>query len=509
MCEDGGEQPAPRLLRLLTRSEYERTVRDLLYLQGAGDIDLARLPLEARVLGYDNNARSQAVTSRHIDAYLELNDGLAKRAWDQSRGQLLPCDAAQAACHDQFVRSFGRRAFRRPLNDEEVGRYVAMLTAAGAGDPAVGVQQVISAMLMSPHFLYRSEVGEAADGAFVLTPYEVASALSYAYWGSMPDDALLDAAQRGELATAEQREAQARRLLSDPQAEEQLYQFSLQWLGTYRVQDAFKDDTHFPQFNDAVREAMLQEQRELFVQVVMRDDGNLRDLYLPGYAFVNQPLSDYYEMPGAGQEFTQVASPDGVRGGILGLGAVHAAHAHSNESSPIKRGVFVRRQLLCHALLPPPPSLNTTPPGLDPTLTTRERFALHTQSAACASCHQFIDGVGFGLEGFDGAGKWRDQENGLPLDTSGEVIGLEGLAQTDRHPFDGPNELSELIVESEAGPACVALQFYRFSRGYEERKADACSLQRLRDRFEASGHNMRELFIALSGLESFVTREEG
>lgn len=510
LCDGGEESPAPRLLRLLTRAEYQQTVQDLLYLNSQEELDFAQLPLEARVLGYDNNARSQAVTSRHIDAYLDIGSALAQRAWERSRGQLVRCDVQQASCHEQFVREFGQRAFRRPLEGEEVDRYLQLFAGAKGDDAsAAGVQAVVSAMLISPHFLYRSEVGEAlGDGTFRLTPYEVASALSYQYWGTMPDDELFRSAESGQLDTAEQREAQARRLLESPRAQEQLYQFSLQWLGTYRVQDAFKDNEHFPQFSDAVRQAMLEEQRRLFVEVVLRDEGSLSDLYAPGFTFVNQPLADYYGLRADGQDFSRVPVSDGIRGGILGLGAVHTAHAHSNESSPIKRGVFVRRQLLCQALPPPPANLDTTPPGLDPTLTTRERFAVHTQSTACSGCHQYIDDLGFGLEGFDGAGKFRDEEYGLPIDTTGELLGLNSLAQSDRHPFDGPQELSELITGSEAGPACLALQYYRFARGYEEREMDACSLQVLQDRFEGSGQNVKELFVALAGLRSFVSRSE-
>lgn len=507
LCKGGEEQPGPRLLRLLTRREYKNTVRDLLFINDQNKPDVSSVPLEARVAGFDNNAHSQAVTSRHVDAFVALGETLAKDAVPSQKGQLLGCDQNQASCKRSFVERFGLRAFRRPLTTAEVARYEALFADdLTQGDFDEGMRLVIGAMLGSPAFLYRSEVGEAEGENFRLTPYEVASALSYLYLGSMPDQALFDAAKDGALATPEQLVAQAKRLLDTQRGKEQLGEFSLQWLRSDDILTSNKDKAVYPSFNDSLRVAMVEEQKRFFVRVVLEEQGKFDQLFTPSYVLVNQELARFYGLTPPAGDYEKVEVGDSQRGGILGLGAVMASHAHQNESSPIKRGLFVRDRLLCQILPDPPENIDTTPPGLDPTLTTRERFARHTADAACSGCHQFIDGVGFGLEGFDGVGQQRSVENGLPVDVSGELRGLEGLGEGTVQTFEGPRELAALLRDSESAKACLAMQYFRFGRGYEEREADACSLAALRERFEDGELTVRTLLESLPQLKSFVIR---
>lgn len=507
-CSTGTELPGPRLLRLLTREEYQHTIADLLYL---AEPDVSGLPLEAQVEGYNNNALSQAVTSRHVDEYISLADTLAQQAVDQSIGQLVRCDISSADCQQDFVTSFGLRAFRRPLSAEEQQRYVALFAGdLTEGNTTEGVKLVIQAMLISPNFLYRSEVGtNQGDGTFRLSAYELASALSYLYWGTMPDDVLFSAAANGTLSTPEELRAQAERLMADAKAQDQLFSFSLQWLGTQTIQSSFKDPDYFPNFTDGVREAMLEEQRQLFIQAVLTDNGDFGSLFDPGYTYVDQNLANYYQVQAPGQGSGFVSTDGTPRGGILGLGAVYASHAHSNESSPIKRGLFIRSRLLCQELPDPPANLDTTPPGLDPTLTTRARFAQHTADAACSSCHQFIDDLGFGMEGFDGAGFFRTVENGLNVDTSGKLKGLENLyGDATEYNFADHQELSNLVQESQSARDCFVIQYYRFGRGYAEQESDACSLTALRTSFSASNYTVKDLLLSLPQLYSFSVRAE-
>jgi hypothetical protein len=507
LCKGGEEQPGPRLLRLLTRREYKNTVRDLLFINDANKPDVSSVPLEARVRGSDNNAHSQAVTSRHVDSFVSLGESLAKEAVQNQKGQLLPCDQNQASCARTFVERFGLRAFRRPLTTAELDRYAALFAndlTQGYFDE--GMRLTIGAMLGSPVFLYRSEVGEPEGANFRLTPYEVASALSYLYLGSMPDQALLDAAKSDALKTPEQLVTQAKRLLDTARGKEQLGEFSLQWLRSDNVLTANKDKAVYPAFNDSLREAMVEEQRRFFTRVVLEERGTFEQLFTPSYVTVNRELASFYGLTAPANDYDKVQVGDSGRGGILGLGAVLASHAHQNESSPIKRGLFVRDRLLCQVLPDPPKDIDTTPPGLDPKLTTRERFARHTADAACSGCHQFIDGVGFGLEGFDGVGQQRTVENGLPIDVSGELRGVEGLGEASAQKFSGPRELAALLRDSDSAKACLAMQYFRFGRGYEEREADACSLAALRERFEEGGLALRDLLETLPQLKSFVIR---
>jgi Protein of unknown function (DUF1592)/Protein of unknown function (DUF1588)/Protein of unknown function (DUF1595)/Protein of unknown function (DUF1585)/Protein of unknown function (DUF1587) len=505
LCESGDEAPGPRLLRLLTPREYQNTLQALLY---TSQIDGSSLPLPPRVRGYDNNAGASVVTSRHLDEYLNATDKLIDKAINEQRGQLLPCQSKDASCARMFATKFGLRAFRRPLSDEEVERYAAMFDPSLTdGKFETGLKLAISSMLISPHFLYRSEVGEERDGNFELTPYEVASALSYLYWGTMPDQALFDAAAKDELRSKDQLEAQARRLLNDQKAKDQLGAFSLQWLGSDGVLAAFKDKAIYPAFNDSLRKAMVEEQQRFINDLALTRDGKFEELFRADYVYANGELARFYGLDGSSNDYSKVAvTPESERGGLLGLGAVLTAHAHSNESSPVKRGKFVRDRLLCQDLPPPPANLDTTPPGLDPKLTTRARFAKHTASSACASCHQLIDGVGFGFEGFDGIGAQRALENGLPVDESGTLVGREGLSEKTSEPFTGIRELSELLADSASAQSCFALQYYRFARGYEETEQDACSLDKLRQRFEDSSLTVKELLVNLALLDSFTLR---
>jgi hypothetical protein len=498
-CDD--ERPVARQLRLLTRREYQNTVRDLLGVE----VDTSSIPVEPRPQGFDNTAAAMVVTSRHLDAFIAVAEDAVERAVTTRRAELLPCDPAAAACPRQFVESFGLRALRRPLDEEELAAFTGAFAGRSFDD---GMRIAIGAMLVSPSFLYRWEIGSAVGQQAHLTSYEIAASLSYLFWGSLPDQALFDAARDGTLATGEERMAQARRMLADPRARDQVADFVGQWLRTDGI-TASKDASIYPTFTDAVRVAMTEEERRFIVDVVFERNGTFRDLFVSDRVIVNDTLADFYGVPrpGTGGGFAPVTvTPDSGRGGLLGLGSVLASHAHSNESSPIKRGVFVRKRLLCQDLPAPPPSLDTTPPGLDPTLTTRERFAAHTADPACSGCHQYIDGVGFGLEGFDGAGGRRTVENGLPVDMSGEVLGLEDLGDGARTPFhDGPG-LAALIADSEAAQECLPLQYFRYARGIEVTADDACAIHNLQLAFTDSDLAIQDLLVAIVGQPSFAVR---
>ena len=508
VCAD--RPPAPRTLRLLTRREYDRTIRDLTGLDGRFTDDF---PVEARVRGYDNNADVAVVTSRHIDAYLAAGAAVAERAVAERRAALLGDCSSGEACLHAFIDRFGRRAFRRPLTATERDTYRALdRDALTDGDFDTAVRMVIRAMLASPHFLYRAELGNAAGSFHVLDGYETATAMAYLLWGSMPDDALLDAAAAGDLASAAGRRDAAERMLADPRAREQIADFAGQWTGAYRILEQFKDPDIYPRFDDDVREAMAEELAR-FVNHVFLDvpDGSFRELHTADYVFLNGALRAFYRQPGATGDAAFARQPvaDGTRGGLLALGAVVASHAHSNESSPIKRGVFVRERLLCQELPDPPQDVDTTPPGLDPDLTTRERFAQHTDDPNCASCHQYIDGVGFGFERYDGVGDYRDRENGLAVDASGEVVDIEGFRTGTSDPFAGPRELGALLADSPAAQDCAVRQYYRYARGYEEGAADQCTLDALTASFRDGGLVLRDLILDHIAHPSFVRRRAG
>jgi hypothetical protein len=504
-CEQGS--PGPRVLRLLTRREYAATVADLV---GVEPPPIDEIPVEPLIDGYDNDAQASVVTARHVDAYMQLASEVADQAVTQSAATLVGCMPEDPECPRLFVESLGRRALRRPLQGEEVDLYVEMFDPeATEGDFYEGVRLVVRSLLMAPEFLYRAELGEPReDGLYRLTGYETASALSYGLWGTMPDDELLDAAAAGELDDAEGIEAQARRLLDHPRGRVQVDEFFTQWLGTGALLLANKDAQIYPGFTGELREAMAAEQ-EAFVQHVMFEgSATLEELLTADYVLVNDTLAAFYGLPLPGSDVpVRVELPAGSqRGGLLTLGSVLASHAHPNESSPVKRGVFVRERLLCQELPSPPEDVDATPPQLDPEATTRERFGQHSADPACRGCHQLIDPLGFGFESYDGVGAFRATENGKPIDATGEVIQLEVGA--DPMPFDGPAELAAILAEGRTTNACAVHHWVRFSSGREPTAQDECTIETVADRLVENGGDLHEMFIDLVRLDAFVLRQD-
>ena len=505
---DCAEVPLPsRQLRLLTRREYENTITDLLGLETGVT---ANFPVEVRVGGYDNNAGAALVTSRHVDEYVAAAQELAARALSEQREALLPCDPTTdaSACAEAFVRELGRLTYRRPLDEAETTRLLDLFGSEPGADFNAGVEAVVTALLVSPHFLYRSETGTPVDAFRArLEPWEIASELSYLYWGSTPDAALLDAAESGGLDSEAQRVAQAERLLADPRARRQLGTFVAQWLDADPMMAGNKDVSAFPSFDDAVREAQFRELEAFANHVFFDSTGRFDELFEADYAMVDQTLDNFYGLGGsAGAQFERTPVTDGHRGGLLRLGSVLASHAHADDSSPVRRGVFVRERLLCQELPPPPPDVDNTPPGLDPTLTTRERFAVHSSAPSCQSCHQFIDGVGFGFQAFDAVGQFRIEENELPVDTTGTVVGLEDQQAGSAVAFDGLGELSSILAASRAARACLPAQLERYASGRAEDASLSCEIQQLQQNFEANGGDLRELLLDVVRLPSFTHR---
>ena len=470
----------------------------------------ANLPPDARPDGFpfDDSTEARVVSTVHAEEYRRAALTVATTVAADLK-PLLPCDGSgsqRASCTEQFVRSFGLRAFRRPLLPAEVSRYQAL--AGGAGSFEQGITRTIAALLQSPHFLYRSELGEALpDGRYRLTGYEVASALSYLYWGTMPDAELFSAAERGELVTLPGIEKQARRLLADAKAREPLGEFALQWLGVERVFTADKRQDLFPGWTPALRQDLADETRQFFAHVVLEGSGQLGELFTADYSFLNDSLAALYGLSG-GLGSSLQRRPYGVeqRRGILGHGSVLASYAHSDQTSPIRRGLLVRRTLLCQELPTPPPNAGSIPP-VDAAATTRERFRQHTQNPFCKGCHQYIDGVGFGFERFDAIGQPRSSERGMPIDDSGDMNDLEGLGSGRSAPFRGLAELGQRLAQADSARACFVRQTLRFARGErEDVAADLCLLSRLRVRFHEQGDRIAELWAAIPLQPEFLYR---
>ena len=509
--------PGPALIRRLTRTEYNNTVRDLL-----GDASApadAFLPDE-EFMGFRNQASSLQVSALHVEQYMQASEALAATAVARL-GTLLPCDpdeAGEAACLRTFIESFGLRAWRRPLEAAEVDRLASLYDAAATMEPPRferAFQLIVQALLQSPNFLFRIEVGEPyvtqAVGAparedatrLKLTDYEVASRLSYLIWQSMPDGALLSAAEQGRLGTREEVAAQARRMMDDPRARPALIDFFNQWLRVDEVLGIERDPQWYPDFDPAVRPLLAEETHAFVEDLLWGSDRDLKALFAADHTWLNESLARVYGVEGVeGEAFRRVAVNPSQRAGVLTQGAIMAVTAKPNMTSPVFRGAYVRERVLCTPLPPPPPNLPIVPPDPDPNSSTRQKFEQHSADPACAGCHSLIDPVGFGFENFDAVGRWRTEENGHPVDSSGA---LSATLDADG-PFDGAAALSRQLAESEQVQRCVVTQAFRFAHGRSEVPEDLCGIDSLYAAYERGGRDFLSFIEHLTTSDAFRFR---
>ncbi|MCY1057352.1 DUF1592 domain-containing protein [Nannocystis sp. SCPEA4] len=505
-AECRGIEPGPSPIRRMNRREYDNTVFDLL---GDDSRPAQNFPAEEEALGFNNNADALVVTSLLAEGYLAAAEALAENAVKDLSALLHGCDVktdGEAACAERFITEFGRSAYRRPLAADEVKTLLAVhQAAADEFDFATGVRLTMTAMLQSPHFLYRVEFGEPMSGSddiLKLAPYELASRLSYFLWGTMPDAELFAAAAEGRLEEPEDVANQATRMLADARARATVRDFHGQWLELRRIEEMEKDDEAFPEFDPEIRPLLRAEAENFLDHVIWDDQGDLDSIYLAPYTFLNGELADYYGIKGPnGDAFEKFDLPAGQGSGFLTQGGLLSVLAKPNQTSPIHRGKFVRERLLCQVVPPPPDNVDITPPEVDPTLPTRERFKQHSVDPTCSGCHSMMDPVGFGFEHFDGIGRWRDEEAGKPVDASGEIIGA-----TTKGTFDGVPELAALLVDSPETERCMTLQWFRYAYGRADADVDACTVDDLTRQFAGSGRRIQDLIVALTQSEAFLYR---
>jgi hypothetical protein len=490
-----------RKVRRLSNREYNNVVRDLLWdtSQPANSfLD------DSYANGYDNGSALLTVQTDQAERYQRAAERLAQVAVDRHLvdilGGCVPTNLNAESCANHFFQTFPQRAFRRPPTPAEIGRLRAVYqTASQVGGFVLGIQTTIEAILQSPAFLYREELGTPSmeDGApAVLTAYELASELSFFLTGTMPDDELLAAAGQGRLGTAEDLRRQGARLLQTSSAKANLRQFFHQWLATNRLSTLTKDPTFYPVFDDALARSMASELDFFFDDVLWNRSGTLRELFTSNASFADEALGRLYGVAGAAG-FGPVLLDPQQRKGILTRAGYLAVHAATSHSSPVERGVFFRQALLCTHLPPPPADVlqRAMMEVPDPTRTTRERFAAHSSDPFCASCHRLIDPVGFGFEEFDGIGAFRSTENGQPIDDRGALFGTLDIDGD----FRGASELSERLITSKQFQDCVVRQMFRFAMGQAESSDDQLALLSISSRFSSDS---RLSDLALSFVES-------
>jgi hypothetical protein len=466
---------------------------------GWRDVDpLADFPVESRPQHYafDNSAEAGLVTATHLERYMAAAATLADVLVDE-QATLLGCDPAGADCAAASLDRLLPLAFRRPPSAEERARYQAL--AAGAGF-AVAARVALSA----PAFLYRSELGiDRGDGVFALTDHELASALSYTLTAGPPDAALRAAAEAGALQDPAALAAEADRLLGSPAGRAQLARYGDQWLGTERLATATRQNTLYPVFSDEMRADLAREAGLTYAWAVTEGGLSLPALLTGRTVWVSPSTAALYGLPTPAT--AGLAEVPADRAGLVGWASVLAATAHSDQTSPVRRGLFVRTTLLCQELGAPPPEAGGVP-DVDPDATTRERFEQHSDDPVCAGCHQHIDPIGFGLEAYDAIGAWRPDDNGHPIDSSGALTDVEGIGSGTSADFDGPAALGALLAGADAPARCAAQSALSYAAGRVPNADTACAIDALHVTFAAEGHQLGALWRALVLSESFRYR---
>ncbi|HHO51232.1 MAG TPA: DUF1592 domain-containing protein [Deltaproteobacteria bacterium] len=450
--------PAEATLRRLTEAEYLNTLGDLL---GDGLLLPTALEPDVEIEGLLHVGAGQtALSPRGIEQYEDAAFLLAEQvvADPALRARVFPCDAPDPGCTEAFARTFGRLAWRRSLTPGELEQLEAIASEARAvlpGEPWAGHELVLAALLQSPHFLYRIELG--AGGRFVGT--ELASRLSYLLWAGPPDEALLDAAEAGALEEAAALREQVQRMIADQRARRGLRAFFSELLGLHELDTLTKDPAIFVHYSDTLGASAREETLRTVEHLAFEQAGDYRDLLVTHTTFVDRQLAAIYEVPAPTLEgFGEVLLPPGPRAGLLGQVSFLARLAHPVSTSVTRRGEFVRQTLLCHEIPPPPADVDTSiPEASSDAQTMRDRVAIHLEDPACAGCHQITDPIGLGLEQFDGIGRFRTEEGTAPIDPGGDLDGV---------PFSDALGLGFVLRGHPDLPACLAQTWLAWAVGH-------------------------------------------
>lgn len=494
-------------LRRLTRSEYTNTLRDLLgTTQRPGDA----LPEDEVVEGLDSVGSALSFALVHLETMEgktgELLDELfALPVDDPRRTKVLMCPPSpeDSECTRQILSTLARRAFRRPVQDQEIDALVELVAAAQAATNGFeeSLKAGLQAVLLSPHFIYRVELsgGPSSTESEQLSSHELATRLSYFLWSTMPDDELAAAADDGSLIDEAELRVQVERMLSDPKIEGLTENFAGQWLALRRLPEVTFDATLFPDYDESLRTSAAQETAHFFESLVA-DDLPLDSLLTADFTYVDGRLAEHYGIDGVvGTEFVRVPTAGTPRVGLLTQASVLMATSQPSRTSPVKRGIWVLEQLLCSPPPPVPSDIEIEDLELPEDATVRQTLEAHRADPGCASCHKVIDPLGFGLENFDAIGAYRTTENGQAVDASGILNGTS---------FDGPDELVQLVAASEQLAGCVAQQLltYAVGRNFHEPSAKKYARAFSQHTTRAGQDTWRQFLTAIVMSEAFQTR---
>jgi Protein of unknown function (DUF1588)/Protein of unknown function (DUF1592)/Protein of unknown function (DUF1595)/Protein of unknown function (DUF1585)/Protein of unknown function (DUF1587) len=487
--------------RRLTKQEFAQTLRDLV--DAAAPVDLAPLSVDEAV-PFDNNVALQYATPVLVEGVASMVETVT--TWILGKPEVkariygcTPKGPDDDKCLRSMIETFGLRAWRRPLVQAEVDT-LAGLGAESIADQSFdsGAELVMRAILAHPALLYRFEVGvgKTPSGELVLSQYEIATRLSYFLQGTTPDAALLASARAGKLTSAEGRLLEADRLLKGSQSKAHFQRFHAMWLGYNGLSDGAP-----------LGPSMKAESNALVSDVLFAADGKGKDyaeLFRSSRTWVDARLAAHYSFPApanAGGAWLDYPLAD--RRGIFAHASVLAFGAKT-DTSPTRRGKYIRERVLCQKIPDPPPTANAAEPpkGIKPGACKKERYTQHA-SGSCAGCHQAMDPIGFGLENYDVTGKYREHDEGLPactIEGSGELVGTG--------TFKGPAQLGEVILKSGALEPCVAEQLFSYAVGRSVQETDRPRIQAYSKVFSGSGRQFVALARAMVADPTFAVRKE-
>ncbi len=488
----------PRL-KVLTQSEFKDS---LTYLLGELTSQF-ELPADLSTAGFTTIGSAEvAINSAAVPLYEAASRAAAAEVFaDDARWQALvgcaPQDLADP-CVSTFVQTFGRRAFRRDLTQEEVQQWVGVAQEAAqlTGSPVEGLSTLVSGLLQSPNFLYRVETNklDEATGRLVYDGPSMATRLSFLLTGHTPSDELLNAAAAGQLDTADGIRAAAAPLLGDPNAVEHMAEFFEEFSQAELVMVVEKSAEMLPSWNPQLQDSML-EATELFIKnVVLAPGADVRSFFNSDQTFIDANLAPIYGVTPPADGFMQMTlGPETGRAGILTQAGILAGHSLTDHNSPTRRGLFITMTFLCQTPPPPPAGVIAELPD-DPTLTTRERMELHRTEPSCAGCHALFDPPGLALEHFDPIGQYREDEEGKPIDATGEINGA---------PFDGAAELGAVLAQNETAMSCMMKNFYRSANGVVDPTADAAQIEALSQTLTATGYVWHDFITEFVASDAF------
>jgi len=459
----------------ISPSQYRQSITDIfgssITIAGGFETETRREGLMAV------GARTTNVTDSGFERYDVVARGIAQQVVERYRDALIPCkpadaQAADEACARKFITAAGRLLYRRPLEEDEIENQVKVASAAAdaAHNFYSGLGTSLATMLVSPNFLFRYNVLEddpVHPGQKRLDSLSKAQQLSFLLWNSTPDDQLLDAAVKGDLQTEDGLRRQVNRMISSPRLEAGVRAFFSDMLMFSDFETLSKDPAFFPRFTLSAKDAAQEQTLRTIVDHLITRQGDYRDLFTTRNTFLTRSLAALYDVPllettdnGQPMHWIPYTYPEGdPRAGILAQASFVALHSPAGRTSPTARGKALRETILCQTVPPPPGNVDfkfvqdTSNPVYK---TTRARLTAHRSEPMCAGCHRISDPIGLALENFDSSGGYRTAENGVQIDTSGELSGVK---------FDGPIGLAKAIHDDPATVACVAKRVFAFGTG--------------------------------------------